>query len=456
MHKRWTRSAARTLAGGLILALLVLVSGFSSALTQGIDVHFFQEAKLTASDGSAWDYFGRSVSISGDTVVVGAYGHDDAGHYSGAAYLFERDEGGPGNWGQVAKLTASDGAEGDIFGGSVSISSDTVVVGAYGDDDNGYNSGAVYLFERPGTGWTNMTETAKLTASDGAEGDVFGLSVSISGNAAVAGAPQDDDKGEDSGSAYLFERDEGGPGNWGQVAKLTASDGAAGDIFGDSVSISGDTVVAGARLDGDSGDSSGSAYLFEKPHSGWTDMMETAKLTASDGAAEDEFGSSVSISGDTLVAGAPGDDDNGESSGSAYLFERPVAGWPASMTETAKLIASDGAQGDLFGHSVSISGDTVVAGAHYDDDSAHKAGSAYLFVRPETGWAGTSETDKITAADGAEYDQFGYSVSVSGDAVVAGAPQDDDKGDASGSAYLFSRFRPVTWVYLPVVARSAP
>jgi hypothetical protein len=180
-------------------------------------------------------------------------------------------------------------------------------------------------------------------------------------------------------------------------------------------------------------------------------MVETAKLTASDGTQGDLFGSSVSISGEILVAGAPGD-----SSGSTYLFEKPVTGWPASMTETAKLTPSDGAPGDLFGHSVSISGEVVAVGAHYDDDSSYKAGSAYLFVRPETGWIGMSETDKVTASDGAEYDQFGYSVSVSGDTVVAGAAQDDDKGDASGSAYLFSRFKPVAWNYLPVVQRSAP
>ena len=193
MSKWRARSSARVLSAFLILALLVLASGFASAQSRVVSTSVIQLAKLTASDGAAGDRFGWQVGISGDTVVASASGDDDVG----SAYLFERDAGGVGAWGQVAKLTPSDGAEWDGFGGSVTISGDTVVIGAAYDDDNGDGSGSAYLFEKPAGGWADMTETAKLTASDGADGDYFGRSVSISGNTVIVGAP----KHEGSGSA---------------------------------------------------------------------------------------------------------------------------------------------------------------------------------------------------------------------------------------------------------------
>jgi len=203
-----------------------------------------------------------------------------------------------------------------------------------------------------------VTEDTKLTASDGAPFDNFGDSVSISGDTAIVGALIDDDACPvdnpatelnendcDTGSAYVFERNFGGEDNWGQVAKLTASDAAAGDTFGDSVSISGDTVIVGARFDSDVAVLSGSAYVFVKPAGGWEDSTETAKLTASDGANFDFFGQEVSISGDTAIVGAIFDDDACLSdpncnSGSAYVFVKPALGWAGSLTETAKLTAS--------------------------------------------------------------------------------------------------------------------
>ena len=265
--------------------------------------------KLTASDAAASDYFGRSVSISGNTVVIGVDWDDDNGSNSGSAYVFER--GGAGNWSEVQKLTASDGAANDFFGRSVSISGETVVVGAYNDDDNGSSSGSAYVFERDGFG--NWSEVLKLTASDGALADSFGLSVSVSGDYAVIGAYGDDDNGSASGSAYVFERD--GAGNWSEVQKLTASDAAENDEFGWSVSISGDYAVIGAYLD-----DSGSAYVFKRSGSAGN-WSEVEKLTASDGAGGDRFGYAVSIVGNTVVVGADGDDDNGGNSGSAYMFD---------------------------------------------------------------------------------------------------------------------------------------
>ncbi|MCH8153131.1 MAG: FG-GAP repeat protein, partial [Planctomycetes bacterium] len=390
-------------------------------------------AKLLAFDGAAGDGLGISVSISGDVAVVGAIGDDDNGADSGSAYIF-RFNGSA--WVQEAKLTASDGAVLDQFGISVSISGDVAVVGADRDDDNGADSGSAYVFVKPPGGWVDMTQTAKLTASDGAVSDLLGFSVSISGEVAVVGALGDNDNGFNSGSAYVFVKPPGGWVSMTQTAKLTASDGAAGDEFGISVSISGEVIVVGAYRDDDNGADSGSAYVFQKPVGGWVDMTQTATLTAFDGAAGDRFGGSVSISGEVLVVGARLDDDNGGSSGSAYVFVKPPGGW-VGMTETAKLTAADGAVNDFFGGSVSISGEVAVVGALGDDDNGSFSGSAYVFEEPVGGWADMTQTAKLTAADSAASDQFGVSVSISGELAVVGAWRDNDNGDASGSAYVY-------------------
>ena len=393
-----------------------------------------EQAKLTASDGADSDYFGYSVAVSGDgnTAVIGARYDDDRGSESGSAYVFTRSGG---SWTQQAKLTASDGAAGDVFGYSVAVSGDgsTAVIGAHGDDDRGSESGSAYVFTRSGSSWTQQ---AKLTASDGAAGDIFGYSVAVSGdgNTAVIGAYGDDDRGIESGSAYVFTRS---GGSWTQQAKLTASDGAAGDVFdfGYSVAVSGDgsTAVIGAYGDDDRGSESGSAYVFTRSGGSWT---QQAKLTASDGAAGDVFGYSVAVSGDgsTAVIGAHGDDDRGSESGSAYVFTRSGSSW----TQQAKLTASDGAAGDIFGYSVAVSGDgnTAVIGAYGDDDRGIESGSAYVFTRSGSSW---TQQAKLTASDGAAGDLFGWSVAVSGDGstAVIGAHGDDDRGYQSGSAYIF-------------------
>ena len=334
---------------------------------------------------------------------------------------------------QEAKRTADDGAASDSFGWSVAVHGDTAVVGASGNDDRGNDSGSAYLFTRASDG--TWSQTAKLTASDGAEGDIFGWSVAVHGDTAVVGASGNDDRGNDSGSAYLFTR--ASDGTWSQTAKLTASDGAAGDEFGYSVAVDGDTAVVGASGNDDRGNDSGSAYVFVKPATGWATGTQTAKFTASDGATEDIFGWSVAVDGDTAVVGAYGDDDKGSNSGSAYVFVKPATGW-ATGTQTAKLTASDGAASDEFGTAVAVDGDTVVVGAYADDDRGNDSGSAYVFVKPATGWANGTQTAKLTASDGAASDEFGTAVAVDGDTVVVGAYADDDaNGSDAGSVYAF-------------------
>ena len=387
---------------------------------------FGNQVKRTASDAAEDDYFGYSASISGDYAVIGAYKDDDE---AGAAYVYFRDQGG--TWGQVAKLTASDAAAGDNFGRSVSIFGDYAVIGANNNDDGGSNTGAAYVFKKPDTGWTDMAQTAKLTASDAINDHSFGWTVSISGDYVVVGASMDGDEGTWAGAAYVFKKPDMGWTNMTQTAKLTASDAAGWDRFGNSVSISGDYILIGAVNDDDGGTSSGTAFIFKNNGGTWG---QVAKLTASDAAEVDYFGGSVSISGDYAVIGAYGDDSD---TGSAYIFKKPDTGW-TDMTQTAKLTAADAAGWDRFGSSVSISGDYVVIGVYLDDDGDSNTGAAYVFKKPDTGWTDMTQTAKLTASDGAAGDMFGRSVSVSGDYLVIGANIGDGNVSDSGAAYFFT------------------
>ena len=445
-----------------------------------------QVRKLTGSDTAAFDLFGESVAVSVDTIAVGALGDDDSGSNSGSAYVFDRNSGGVDSWGQVAKITAADGAANDVFGRSVSISCDSVVVGAFGDDDNGNNSGSAYIFQRNRGGLNNWAQVTKITASDAGALDQFGGSVSISCDALVVGAAGNDDNGGNSGSAYIFERTQGGANNWGQVKKLTASDAASGDLFGDSVAISTDTVVISAEFGGGNIQHSGSAYIFELNTGGVENWGEVAEITASDGATNDIFGWSVAVSCDTIVIGAISADGNTQNSGSAYLFTQQCNEWveqekvgtgsnrfgeSVSISRNIaivsdpgdddfglnsgavyvlernqaaadqwghikKLTASDPAAFDFFGYSVAISCDTVVVGVPFKNNST---GAAYIFGRNHGGPDDWGQVRKLVAFDGGNFQMFGKSVSLGEDIVVIGAPGDDDNGAFSGSAYVSFR-----------------
>jgi hypothetical protein len=415
--------------------LVILIDATEAVYPLTIDPLITTEvAKLTASDGAANDWFGQSVAISGDTVVVGMANDEDLGADSGSAYIFERNHGGADNWGQVRKLTASNGAAYDHFGYTVAISCDLVVVGAPNAEGETARSGAAYLFARNQGGADNWGEVKKLAASDGASINRFGASVAISCDTVLVGDTHDVGAGSRSGSAYVFERNNGGADNWGEAWKLTALDATAGDRFGWSVALSDDTAVIGADGDDDAGSVSGSAYVFERSQGGaWNEVQ---KLIASDAAAEDSFGQSVSISGDTAVIGADGNDDAGPSSGSAYVYERNQGG-ADNWGEVRKLTASDAAVMDYFGYSVAISGDAVVVGAFWEDEAAEDAGAAYVYERNRGGADNWGEVRKLIASDAAAGDSFGVWVAVSGGTVVVGAPYDDDAGYASGSAYIY-------------------
>ena len=387
-----------------------------------------EDDKIVAGDAAAGDQFGESVTVSGTTVVVGARLDDDAGSQSGSAYVFDCSSF---PCVQVSKLTASDAAAGDNFGTSVAVSGTTAVVGAPNDDDAGTESGSAYYFDLSACG-AACTEDGKLTASDAALADNFGFSVAVSGTTAVVGAHGNDDGGSSSGSAYYFDLSGCGAACT-ESGKLTASDAAMDDFFGRSVAVSGTTAVVGAFRDGDAGSNSGSAYYFDLSSCGAA-CTEDGKLTASDAAGSDFFGASVAVSGTTAVVGAAVDDDAGTESGSAYYFDLSACG--AACTESGKLTASDAAGEDQFGVSVAVSGTTAVVGAHLDDDAGTNSGSAYGFDLSACG-AACTESGKLTASDAATRDRFGFSVAVSGTTAVVGAFLDDDAGGASGSAYVF-------------------
>jgi hypothetical protein len=380
--------------------------------------NWIEEEKLLASDGQEGDNFGCYVSLSGDTALVGAWLDGDNGYHSGSAYVFIRNNT---TWTQQAKLLPSDGEESNLFGWSVSLDNDTALIGAYWDDDNGDESGSVYVFTRKGTTWTQQ---AKLLASDGAIMDYFGYSVSLSGNTALISAPLDDYNGDASGSAYIFIRT---GTTWTQQAKLVAADGAIGDNFGIRVFLAGDTALIGASTDDDV---RGSAYVFTRANTTWT---QEAKLLASDGQSEDFFGYFVSLSGETALIGAPGDSDYGDSSGSAYVFTRTGTTW----TQQQKLLPLDGYVWDYFGYAVSLSGDTAIVSAPQDDDEGEDSGSAYVFTRTGTTW---TQQQKLLASDGQAGDTFGWwSVSLNGDSALISSCRDDDNGLDSGSAYVFTK-----------------
>jgi hypothetical protein len=478
------RSTSRCLLSSLVrrqftIALLVIVA----LGVVGSPVAASLPVRITASDIAPDDRFGYAVAIDGDTAIVGSPLDDDAGDNSGAAYVYRWNGAG---WTEEAKLLASDGAAGDEFGFSVAISRETVIIGAHRNDDAGADSGSAYVFVRTGSTWTQQ---AKLLASNGATNDLFGFAVGISGDTAIVGVAFDDDSGTNSGSARIFIRADSA---WTEQAELLASDGAAGDLFGIAVAISDDTAIVGSRFDSDAGSASGSAYVFVRSGGTWT---EQAKLLASDAAAGDLFGIAVAICDDTAIVGAVNDDDSGSDSGSAYVFVRNGSTW----TEQAKLLASDGAMSDQFGVAVAISGDSAIVGAHRDDDAVSDSGSAYVFVRSGGTWteqakllasdaaadddfgfavalsgdiAIVGSTDgefaevfqrlgpvwigpdqKILAADGAADDAFGYDVAIDGDIAIVGSAFDDDSGTFSGSAYIFVRTGS-TWTQQAKLAAS--
>lgn len=393
-------------AGAILIAVAIGASGTTETMIGA--------TKFWPADGQDGDVFGYSAHGTADYLAAGAWHADDLGDDSGSVYIYERELTG---W-RETKLLAPDGAAGDLFGGSLEVYEDWLIVGASGDDDQGDGAGSAYAFVDKGDeGWNSR----KLVASDGAAGDQYGTSVSVQRNAFLVGAPKHDSAGTDAGAAYLYRP----YADWLET-KFTASDGAPGDRFGYSVSFHNRSVLVGALAgDGEQVDS-GAAYLFQADDNGtWTQT----KFMASDGQRGDSFGASVSVYEDWVLVGAPADQDFGVTTGAAYLYRPDGAG---GWTET-KITASDAASGDVFGRRVALDQDWFIVGAYGDDDAGQSSGAAYLYQPDGATW----RENKYTAPDAKMGDRFGGSVSLDGDQVFVAAITDDVKGLYSGSAYRF-------------------
>jgi len=397
--------AATSLAASLTLVLPAF-AGVS-------EIVIVERDQLIGNDSSFLDALGGAVAIDGDTAVVGALLADAPGGPpvmgAGAVYVFTRAGTA---WVQQAKLTADDAMQGQSFGQTVAIDGNTVVVGANTDSTAGAAAGAVYVFTRSGTSWSQQQ---KLVPADLGGLETFGGSVAIVGNTLVAGALFGSGLFPFTGAAYVFTRS---AGSWTQRAKLFALDGVPLQGFGNAVTMSGATILVGASADG----GVGAVYPYIGALSVW---LPQAKITSPAPATDDGFGSHLSLSGDLAVIGVPGDDDDGNGSGSAWVFARSLTTWSQQM----KLTASDGTGGDAFGAKVGISGTRVVVGASTNDDAGQSSGSAYLFERNGGSW---TEVTKLTASDAGGLHRFGESVAIDGDYVLTGAPLAGALGTGAG------------------------
>jgi hypothetical protein len=395
----------------LCILLLPSLSGWVRAQRVG------QLAELIASNGAAGDKFGYSVAVSGNTAVVGAPWALKNGDERGAAYVFVDSGSG---WVQVAELTAVTFKE---LGTSVAIGDDgrTIAVGA----PPGEVGGAVFIFVEPATGWADMMPTAELMPEHSVED--FGLSVAIGGGGSVVIA------GSHGGGAFVYEEPATGWANTSEpTAVLAIPEGES--YFGTSIAVSGNTVVVGDPYYRNSnGQLDGGAFVYilrSGPHT----IPISATLTASTAGVAD-FGISVGISGNSIVAGA-----NGTSSlaGAVYVFVKPAGGW-TNMTQTAELTVPTSGETSL-GYSVAIVGTTILAGAPVDTiDQNAIQGAAFGYVKPPDGWVDTSTPNlSVTGSDSTAGDEFGYALSFDGTTAVIGAPFHAVNGNADqGAAYVF-------------------
>jgi hypothetical protein len=399
-------------------SVVACLSLIASGIAMSAGPAFSSQSKLQAPDGVGGDEFGRSVAISGNTAVVGAW-RDDVGQIvdQGSAYIYTFNGT---SWSFQQKLTALDGVSQADFGKSVAIRGNTVVVGApttkVGDN---FQQGKVYVFTRSGNQWTQVQG---IVANDGAALDHFGSDVSLDGDSMIIGASEDTIGANTfQGSAYVFVKS---GATWMQQQKIVGADSGDSDDFGNSVSISGNTVVIGARNNnGTAGVNQGAAYVFLRTGTTWT--LQKKLLPLVPGGFE-QFGFDVSLSGDTVIVGK-------RSSSPVYVFLRSGTTW----TEQARIFPADNPGNTDFGFSVSLDGERAAIGSVSTIGSKNKQGAVYVFDRSGTTW---TQTEKLLATDGLANDFLGYSVGVSGKSVIGGALLDDEGANsAQGAAYVFQQ-----------------
>lgn len=384
----------------------------------GGPVGVLPQNKLLPADGQARDEFGVSVGISGNTIVVGSIYDDDLGVDAGSAYVFVEDNG---VWTQQAKLLAKDARPNDYFGISVAIAGDRILVGAVEGGNNNSHTGAVYVYERSNKVWTLVQ---KLTPTGGTTNDYFGYAVALEGNVALIGAPQTDEVAFDSGAAFVYRHD---GTQFVEEDKIWASTGGTFGFFGGAVALSGTTALVGQWDDG-SGQNQGSVFAYKDNGGTW---IEQEELIASDGSPDDVFGFSLAIYNNKALIGAPFRDGACDNSGAVYVFGRYNDDW----CEEQIIEPDDKNSSQAFGSAVGVWGDMAAIGSFYDQDNGDYSGSVYTYRNIENFW---TQQFKYLPNDGVVGQLFGISVAMDNDRVVAGANGDDDNGIDSGAVYQFS------------------
>lgn len=413
-----------------VLFLVVLVSLTGHASGGEIEIKYDRETRLLPEDGESNDMFGKSVSLYGDIALIGAWADDDRGDHAGSAYVFVRSERYP--WVQQTKLLAGDGAAQDRFGQSVLLwDENTALVGAPRHNGIGKESGAVYLYRREGQGWI---ETGKLLPDEKGAGARFGVSIAISGDSLLVGAPRySTERGglarEQSGAVFVFVRQANG--QWHQQAKMIADDRYGYDRFGNSVALDGDTAVIGAYHDNDQGDDSGSVYVFARQGEQWN---QQAKLLSVDGEKGDWFGYSVALFGDTLAVASLGDHDKGISAGAVHLFSKSTKEWRHKV----KIVPEDIRSDSVFGRSIILTGNSLFIGAKFGSEwpsNVGRPGVIYMYSSHEPeNW---SLEGKLIARYGQLFGEMGNSMAFDRGTVLVGAYHRNERIDSYGAAYVF-------------------
>ncbi len=397
------------------VTLLVSVAGLAAQPARGqCDPQEF--LKVLASDATSDLSFGLGIAINGDLAVVGAPQDDTMAEDAGAAYLFRYDGT---TWVEEAKLVAADGETYDAFGTGVAIDGDVILIGAWWDSDNGSSAGAAYVFRYDGTSWNQQ---AKLVASDPLPNAWFGYRVDLSGDVAIISAWGDGGATVFAGAAYIFRYD---GTTWNQEAKLLSPAPNVTDYFGYNVAIEGDLAAVGSLGDDAGVTDGGAVHVYRYDGSAWN---HEATLVSDDIATYDQIGVSVRILGDRIFTGAYGDDDT---SGAVYVFDYDGTSW----TQTAKIIASDRFPGDGFGWWIDAEGDLLLVSSDTDDDNGDSSGSAYLYRDADGTWI---EEAKLLPSDGDAGDNFAYALGLSHGWALIGAPDNQDLGEMTGSAYFFT------------------
>ena len=391
--------------------------------------------KITSPNPQNYGNFGFSLASSGDYLFVGAYPENDM---RGRVYVFKRNQGGTNNWGLLKTLTSSDADYSDFLGTALAASGDILVVGATGDDQKGEDAGAAYIFSKDQGGTDNWGQVKKLVASDGVIWDMLGNSVAIYSLTVVVGSSRNPYMKDDPGAAYIFERDQGGLNNWGEVKKLTPADGAADDAFGRSVSIYADDVVIGAPDHYNLIAGNGAVYIFSRNQGGLGNWGQVKKLVSTDADEynNDNFGQSVSISDDDILVGAPRTapiSNAYNNYGAAYLFNRYQGGLN-NWGQVKKLEASDYSNNANFGCRVLLENDYAFIGAYYKNNYR---GAAYLYERNTGGAGNWGNVTKLIAQDGQPMDCFGGSLAKNGDMLFVGAASNDEAGESAGATYIY-------------------